>query len=111
MRNPLVYVHVHGELLETGKVGGLFLVIKTRKGEVIGDAMPPDTRQSQKLAYSIEELCTAACVGRSTVYAEIGSGRLRPTKIGRRTVITIADAVVWLERRRSESGPNIMCED
>jgi excisionase family DNA binding protein len=37
-------------------------------------------------------------IGRTTIYEEIKSGRLRAKKIGRRTVITEDDAEEWLRR-------------
>lgn len=50
-----------------------------------------------KLAYTINEFCEAAGIGRSKAYLEIKSGRLRAIKIGRRTVIRRKDAEDWLD--------------
>ena len=50
-----------------------------------------------KIAFSIDEFCHWAGIGRSLVYKEIERGRLRTKKIGRRTIITTSAAKIWLE--------------
>lgn len=40
-----------------------------------------------KVGYSIREACHASSLGRTTLYAHIGAGRLQATRIGGRTVI------------------------
>jgi excisionase family DNA binding protein len=54
-----------------------------------------------KPAYSIPQFCEAYGVGRSLVYQEIRSKRLRATKIGRRTLISAEAAQEWLRRHES----------
>jgi excisionase family DNA binding protein len=49
------------------------------------------------LAYSIAEACAAASIGRSALYEEIKSGRLRAVKNGRRTLITADSLRSWVE--------------
>jgi len=51
-------------------------------------------------AYDIPSFCAAFGVGRSFVFEEIARGRLRHTKIGRRTVIAGVDALDWFEAHR-----------
>jgi excisionase family DNA binding protein len=51
---------------------------------------------ASKKAYNIKEFCKCFSIGRSKIYAEIKAGRLRAIKIGRRTLITLADAEEWL---------------
>jgi excisionase family DNA binding protein len=41
----------------------------------------------KKLAYSIREACEASSLGRTTIYAHIGRGRLKAVRVGGRTVI------------------------
>ncbi len=41
----------------------------------------------QKLAYSIREACETSSLGKTTIYALIGQGRLEAVRIGGRTVI------------------------
>ena len=45
------------------------------------------TEHVQKLAYSIREACQASSLGRTTIYALIGQGRLHAVRVGGRTVI------------------------
>jgi hypothetical protein len=56
-----------------------------------------------RLGYTIEELGKAACpekpLSRASMYREIRAGRLKVTKIGKRTIVTIEQAKDWLERR------------
>ena len=49
-----------------------------------------------KLAYSVETFCLAFDIGRSTVYEEIRSGRLKAHKVGARTIIALEDGIAWL---------------
>ena len=57
-----------------------------------------------KLAYSIQELVKLQPLGRSSIYEEIKSGRLRATKAGRRTIFLADDIVEWLEALQRDSG-------
>ncbi len=41
----------------------------------------------EKLAYSINETAQALSLGRTSIYAMIGDGRLEAFKLGRRTLI------------------------
>lgn len=50
------------------------------------------TPAAHKLAFSIAEFCKATSIARSTIYAHIAAGRLRATRIGGRTIITIDEA-------------------
>ena len=49
-------------------------------------------------AYSVTEFCKIYGLGRTRAYAEIGSGRLKAKKIGRRTVVPAEAAEEWLSR-------------
>lgn len=49
------------------------------------------------LALRIEEAARMAGVGRTTLFYEIGAGRLIARKVGRRTVIRRQDLDAWLE--------------
>jgi len=48
-----------------------------------------------RLAYTIDELVEASGAGRSTIYGELRSGRLRGKKLGSRTLITADAAAEW----------------
>ena len=47
-------------------------------------------------AMTVDEFCGWARIGRSKFYQEVQEGRLRLRKIGRKSVVTHADAVSWL---------------
>ena len=49
-----------------------------------------------KLAYTIEQFSKATTLGRTMIYAEIKSGNLIAKKIGKRTVITMKDALNYI---------------
>ena len=51
---------------------------------------------SEKLAYSVAELCAAANFGRTTAFAAIRSGALRAVKVGSRTLILAEDLRKYL---------------
>lgn len=49
-----------------------------------------------KLAYTIDEASKMSGIGRTSLYAEIRSGRLAARKMGRRTVIAHSDLVAFV---------------
>ena len=53
-------------------------------------------RDIYRLAHSISEVVKLTGVGRSVLYEQIGEGRLRVRKLGRRTLIFDADLKTWL---------------
>lgn len=53
-------------------------------------------------ALDIEGVCHRYSIGRTTVFAEIKSGRLRATKIGRSTRIDVRDADAWWDAQRGD---------
>jgi excisionase family DNA binding protein len=54
-------------------------------------------QEERRGAYSIKSFCEAYEVGHDKVYEEIRTGRLRAKKMGRRTLIPVAEAERWLE--------------
>ena len=58
-----------------------------------------------KSAYSIDEFCEDNGLGRTRVYEEISSGRLRTLKVGRRRLITAEAATAWRQLVEAESQP------
>jgi hypothetical protein len=82
-------------------------------------------RSLPKLAYSVSEFLGATGLGRSRFYSEVRAGRLRLTKVGRRSLVLADDARAWVsalarpsrgaegagpatdeERRRADAGPS-----
>jgi excisionase family DNA binding protein len=59
-----------------------------------------------RLAYSIKEAAKAIGISRSSVYVEIAEGRLRVTKVGRRSLIFDADLNAWLASLREMRPAN-----
>jgi excisionase family DNA binding protein len=59
-----------------------------------------------RLAFSIDELAKSAGVGRTTIYEEIKTGRLRRVKCGKRTLILVGEARSWLEGLAPASTSN-----
>ena len=47
-------------------------------------------------SFSIEALSSLTGLGRTTLYAEIKSGRLIARKVGRRTIVLAQDAESWM---------------
>jgi excisionase family DNA binding protein len=59
---------------------------------------------ASKFAYRFDELTKLLGIGRSTLYAEIKSGRLRRTKIGRRSLVLADDLAEYLASLQAASG-------
>jgi len=55
------------------------------------------TNKPERLSYGIREAVEATSVGRSLLYEEIKSGKLRVFKIGSRTLIASEDLQSWLD--------------
>ena len=54
-----------------------------------------------KLLETLPEFCGRHSLSRTAAYREIRDGRLRVTKVGRRTLIARIDAEEWLKALRS----------
>jgi excisionase family DNA binding protein len=50
------------------------------------------------LAVSVDEAARRAGVGRGYLYQQIGRGKLRARKAGRRTIIALSDLAAWVEQ-------------
>ena len=59
---------------------------------------------TEKAAFTVDQFCTWAAIGRSKFYREVSEGRLRLRKIGRKSVVTMADATAWLEALPTVGG-------
>jgi excisionase family DNA binding protein len=56
-------------------------------------------------AYSIPQVMKASNRGRTSIYAEIKSGKLRAVKRGRRTLILTEDLRKWLDSLPEIAAP------
>lgn len=51
-----------------------------------------------KAVYSIAELGQILGLGKTTIYIEIGAGRIKTLKVGRRTLVPATEVAAFLER-------------
>ncbi len=49
-----------------------------------------------KLSYTINEACESIGIGRTKLYREIDEGRIKPRKLGKRTIILADDLQNYL---------------
>lgn len=56
-----------------------------------------------KAALSVAEFCTIFGIGRTALYEELKTGRLKARKCGRRTLIPRSEGERWLESLPSAS--------
>jgi excisionase family DNA binding protein len=54
------------------------------------------------IAYPIPKAAEMLGIGRSTLYEEIRRGRLRPIKVGRRSLLSHAELTRYLAARQAE---------
>lgn len=52
--------------------------------------MPDNT--SNRLSYTVRDFCAAVGIGRSKFYELVHDGKLRPVKLGAKTLVTAAEA-------------------
>jgi excisionase family DNA binding protein len=62
------------------------------------------TEAGDKLAYSVDAAAALIGLGRSKLYLEVASGRLRVCKVGSRTIIRRADLIAYLDLLAEEAG-------
>lgn len=58
--------------------------------------METNINLSQKGAFTVTEFCGWAGIGPTKFYDERKAGRIKVRKIGRKSVVTVADALAWL---------------
>jgi excisionase family DNA binding protein len=61
---------------------------------------------TEKFAYTVAEACSAASIGRTSLYQAIKDGALRAIKRGRRTLILRDDLCRWLDALPKVSHPS-----
>lgn len=57
------------------------------------------TNMEPPLAVSIRDATKIVGIGRSLIYMEISAGRLKLTKVGRRSLLRVSDLNAWLDAR------------
>ena len=68
-------------------------------------AWPPTPPTDQhRIAYGIQEAPAIVGVSVRTLYDEIKAGRLKPTKVGRRTIIARTELERWVAARTADAG-------
>jgi len=60
-------------------------------------SLPDKIAASEKLAYTIAELCQVVGISRATIYKEIKAERLRIRKVGKRTLVPADEVRAWLK--------------
>ena len=58
----------------------------------------------EPIALDIRGVLARYSIGRSTLYVEMREGRLRPTKVGKRTLFDPRDLATWWNAHRNASG-------
>jgi excisionase family DNA binding protein len=61
-------------------------------------------KHSAQLALSVREAAALAGVGRTILYAAVGSGELPSLKVGRRRLIRIESLEAWLKSLETETS-------
>jgi excisionase family DNA binding protein len=59
-----------------------------------------------RICFGLKDFCYRNGIGRTTAYKEIKNGRLRPKKVGKRTLISREEEARWLSTAPS-IGENI----
>ncbi len=57
--------------------------------------MSTSEKYTERNCFSLEEFCFRNGIGRTTAYKEIKEGRLHPKKVGKRTLISLAEEARW----------------
>jgi hypothetical protein len=58
--------------------------------------MTRSTTPVTKLAFTVREFCESCSVGRSTFYLARKANQIQTVKVGKRTLIAVAEAERWL---------------
>lgn len=66
-------------------------------------SLTPQALGLTKAAYTVPETLSLISLGRTRLYGAIKSGDLRPTRLGRRTLITAVDICAFLNKFRNET--------
>ena len=70
-------------------------IVATVQAELAGPMSPP--RPPRERLLSVGEAAAALAIGRSRLYGEIGAGRLRSVKVGRRRLVAASAIAAYIE--------------
>ncbi len=56
-----------------------------------------------QILFSLAEITRDSGLGRTTIYSEINSGRLKIVKVGRRSLVTRPAREAWLEQLEADA--------
>ena len=81
------------DLAALAKLLGDVTKLRAEEGKIV-----VELKLALPLAFSITDLESASNVSRSSIYEEIGRGKLAARRVGdRRTIVTLLDAIAWLQ--------------
>lgn len=60
-----------------------------------------------KQALTVNELCLEIGIGRTKLYAEINADKIRPRKIGKKTIFLAKDVENYLKNLQTANGESI----
>lgn len=99
----LTLLDAHGQHTSCPGVTNALITDTQAKSTLLASVAPattPDNSASEALGsslmMSIKDAFREARIGRTKIYAEIGAGRLRAVKLGRRTLIRRSDFEAWI---------------
>lgn len=58
---------------------------------------------SDRVNWRVGDFCRAHGIGRTLFYNEVKLGEIKPIKIGNRTLVPVAEANAWQERKAQAS--------
>lgn len=62
------------------------------------------TASNKPAALSVRDFCQWANISRSSFYKEVNAGRIKPVKLGKKTLILCNEAERWLSELPCASG-------
>ena len=69
-----------------------------------GGSKVPGSTHAFSGAITVDGFCGRYNIGRTTFYAEVKAGRIRPVKVGRKTLIPEPEAARWLASLPAAEG-------
>ena len=69
----------------------------------LSDCERPNAFGLTKAAYSVNETCTLLSISRSSLYGLIDAGKLRPMKLGKKTLLGADDLTALLHSLRKQA--------